>query len=81
MARERVVVNMSVPPEIYALLDKTAREKKISRSELLRRSFKQYIASEKRWQMIRAWGAESARKMNLKDERDLERIIHEYRAE
>jgi hypothetical protein len=58
-----------------------AKEKKISRSELLRRSFKQYIASEKRWQMIRAWGAESARKMNLKDERDLERIIHEYRAE
>lgn len=81
MARERVVVNMSVPPEVYSLLKKTASEKKISRSELLRRSFKQYIASEKRWRMIREWGAESARKMNLKDERDLERIIHEYRAE
>jgi len=79
MKRQRVVVNMSVPPEFCSILNKTAKEKKISRSELLRRSFKKYIASEKRWQMIREWGSETAEKMNIKTDRDIEKIIDEYR--
>lgn len=79
MARERVVVNVSVPPEFYSVLNKTARKKKISKSELLRRSFGRYIASEKRWQMIREWGSDSAKSTNVKSEQDLGIVIDEYR--
>jgi len=81
MSRNRMVINMSVSPELYSMINNAAEESEISRSELLRRSLKQYIASERRWQTLRAWGKETAKRMRIKDERDVEKIIDEYRGE
>lgn len=81
MARKTKIVNMSLPPEIYQEVEELARQKGISRSELLRQALKQYVASEKRWQEIRAWGEETARRLGIKDERDVDKLIHEFRRE
>jgi len=81
MSRGRMIANMSLSPEFYSVVNKMARKKKISRSELLRRSLRQYIASERRWRLIRAWGKETAKKLGMKGEPDVERIVDEYRKE
>ena len=81
MARKTKIVNMSLPPEIYKMVDKLAKQKGISRSELLRQALKQYSVSERIWQQIYQWGEESAKEFGIKDERDVDRIIHEFRKE
>lgn len=81
MARRTKIVNMSLDPEMYQEVDELARQRGASRSEILRQALNQYIASEKRWQQIRRWGEESARKLGIKDEKDVDRLIHEFRRE
>ena len=81
MARKTRIVNLSLPQETYKQVEELADQKEISKSELLREALKQYIASEKRWQQIRRWGAETAKKLGIKDEDDVDRIIHEFRQE
>jgi len=81
MSRQRRIANMSLPPEIYAEVNNMAQQKGISRSELLRQALKQYVASEKRWQQIREWGTETTQQLEIKNEKDIERIVDEYREE
>ena len=57
-----------------------AKEKKVSRSEILREALKQYIKSEKLWQKIYKIGEETAKELNIKEE-DVERMIQEFRKE
>ena len=79
MARTTKIVNFSLPPEIYKEVEELARQRETSRSQVLREALKRYVASERRWQQIRKWGAETAKRLAIKDEDDVERIIHEYR--
>ena len=72
---------MSLPAETYRGVDELARQKGVSRSEILREALKQYVASEKLWQQIYRWGKESAKKLGIKDEREVDRLIHEFRKE
>lgn len=81
MARQSKIVNMSLPPETSEEVNKLARQKGLSRSELLRQALKEYVASEKRWQQIRRWGEKAAKKLRIKDEEDVNRLIHEFRRE
>jgi len=81
MARTTKIVNFSLPPEIYKEVEELARQRETSRSQVLREALKQYVASERRWQQLREWGQETTKRLGIKDEDDVERIIHEYREE
>lgn len=81
MARQTKIINISLPPEIYREVDELAQQKGVSRSELLRQALKQYVTSERRWQQIRKWGEESAKELGIKEEREVEKLIHEFRKE
>jgi metal-responsive CopG/Arc/MetJ family transcriptional regulator len=81
MARKTKIVKLSLPQDIYVQLEELADQMGISKSEFLRKALKQYVASEMRWQRIRKWGEETAKRMNIKDEDDVDRIIHEFRRE
>jgi len=81
MARTTKIVNFSLPPEIYEDVNELARQTQTSRSQILREAIKQYVVSERRWQQIRTWGEETAEKLEIKSEDDVERIIHEHRKE
>ena len=81
MARTTKIVNFSLPPEIYKQVEELAKQKETSKSQVLREALKQYVASEKRWQQIRKWGEETTKRLGIKDEDDVERIIDEYRQE
>jgi len=81
MARTTKIVNFSLPPEIYKEVEELAKQREISKSQILREALKQYIASERRWQQIRKWGEETAKRLGIKNEDDVDRIIHEFREE
>lgn len=79
MVRKTKIVNISLSPEIYRLANKLAQRNQVSRSELFRKALKQYIFSEKRWDRIRRWGAETARRAKIKDEKELYRLLSDWR--
>ena len=81
MGRATRVVNMSVDEDLYEDVDRIAREKGTSRSQVLREALKQYVAASTRWSQLLNWGEESAERSGLGSEGDVERVVHEYRAE
>jgi len=81
MAQKSRTVKLSLPQDTYSQLEELADRIGISKSELLRNALKQYVASEMRWQRIRKWGEETAKRLNIEDEDDVDRIIHDFRQE
>jgi len=81
MPRRSRIVNMSLPAELLLQVEEMARQRGVPKSHILREALKDYIASERRWERIRRWGEESARRLRIKDEEDVDRLIHEFRRE
>ena len=79
MERKTIAVSFSLPQETCEQLEELAEWMGISKSEVLGKALKQYFASEKRWQQIRRYGEETAKRLGLKDEGDIDRMIHEFR--
>ncbi len=79
MPRKTQIVNMSLPLEIYEEVEKLAKKKKTSKSGILKESLEQYIKQEQQWNLINKWGEEKAISLVIKDEKDVEKLIQEYR--
>jgi len=76
MPRTTKILNISLSKELYDLIDNTAKEESRTKSELVREAFRQYTVNKK-WTQIREWGNETARRMRIRDEQDIEKILHE----
>lgn len=70
---QRTIINISVPPAMAKRIKKVAKEENRTQSELLREAFRIY-EFKRDWVKIRAWGRETARKMNIRTYDDVERI-------
>ena len=81
MAGKTRTLSLSLTQEMYNQVEEFAEQMEISKSELLRRALDLFLASEFRWQQIRKWGEETSERLNIKDENDVDRIIHELRKE
>jgi len=79
MPRSTKIVNLSLPLDLYEEVSRIAQAKGHSRSQILREALKAYLVSEKRWAQIRSWGRETAERFDLKNEDDLEALLHDYR--
>ncbi len=76
MARSTKILNISLSDELYRKIETTAEEESRTKSDLVREAFRQYD-SNKRWAKIREWGDETARKMKIRDESGIEKILHD----
>ena len=74
MQTQRSIINISVPPAMAKRIEKVAKAENRTKSELLREAFRKY-EFDKDWDKIRAWGAETAKKFNIKTDDDVERIL------
>lgn len=72
-------ITVSLPDDLLLEAQRVARQEARSRSELIRDALRQYLAS-RRWQRLRQWGAETAERLGLRSEADLERLLDEVRA-
>ena len=75
MARSTKILNISLSPELYDKIERTAEEESRTKSDMIREAFRQY-SSNKKWAQIREWGDATAVKMNIRDEQDIENILH-----
>jgi len=76
MARSTKILNISLSDELYKNIENMAAEESRTKSDLVREAFRQYV-SNKRWARIRQWGDETARNIRIRDEKDIEKILHE----
>ena len=76
MARTTKILNISLSKELYDEIIDIALQENRTKSELVREAFRQYSAN-RNWSRIRQWGDETARKLKIKDEQDIDKILHE----
>lgn len=81
MFKQTKTINLSLPNETYREVDRLSRQKRLSKSEILRWALKQYIAWEEIWSEIYQWGKESSKDLKIKNEEDVNQLIHQFRKE
>lgn len=76
---ERKILNISMPANLYSAVSEMADSENKSKAELTREIIREYITKRERWAIIRQWGDETAERLNLNEESDLEGLIHQTR--
>ncbi len=81
MTRQTRTITVSVPPELFDEIDRLAKEEMKTRSELFRDMVGVYRdhLNERRWRRLRRLGEETARRLDISSEADIERLVHEAR--
>ena len=72
-------ITVSLPTDLLRETERVAVQETRTRSELIRDALRQYLAS-RRWQHLRQWGGETAIRLGLKTEADLQRLLDKVRA-
>ena len=83
MKRPSKVLSVSVPPDTAKDFDLIAEQEGRNKSELFREMLRVYrIYRETReFESLQRYGAATARRKGIRDERDVERLIQEARQE
>ena len=76
MPRTTKILNISLSKDLYEEIENIASQENRTKSELVREAFRQYSAS-RNWSRIRQWGGETARKFKIRDEQDIDKMLHE----
>ena len=76
-----VTFNLSMPAEFLKLIDRQAKSERRTRSEFLREAARERLMREKKWKELQRYGAAQAKKMGIKTEEDVYRLIQEFRKE
>lgn len=75
-----VRINITVPSGLLEQIDKAAKAEDRSRSEFLRELARRYLARDI-WERYQPIVAERARRLGIETEEDVDRLVHELRAE
>ena len=71
--------NIALPIGLVTRMDLVARDEYRNRSELIREAVRVYLDRTDRWERIFNAGRQVAKKMGIKNEEDVNRIVLEYR--
>lgn len=72
-------LNIALPKDLVKMVDKLAKLEYRNRSELIREALRVYLTDKGEWQEIFAAGEEAMEKMGIKNEKDINDIVYEYR--
>ena len=73
-------ITISLPTNILRETERIAKEELRTRTDVIREALNQYVAS-RRWRRLRQWGAQTAERLDLKTEEDLQRLLDRVRAQ
>jgi len=76
---KRKILNISLPPGLYREVERLAKEQAKAKGEFVREVIRQYVETDRRWKRIREWGEDSAKRLKIKGEREVESVIEQYR--
>lgn len=71
--------NISLPKTLIDLTDDTAKKEFRNRSELIREALWVYLKNKKEWNELLTYGKRQGRKIDIKSEEDVDRIVYESR--
>lgn len=71
--------NIALPVDLVKRADKVAKREYRNRSELIREALRVYLTDKARWEEIFAYGKKQAKKIGVKSEQDVVRIVRGYR--
>lgn len=72
-------LNIALPRDLVQKVDEVAKKEYKNRSELIRQALHSYIERGARWDKVLDTGKKYGKKMGIKSEEDVNRIVHEYR--
>lgn len=72
-------LNISLPKKLVKLIDKQAEKEFKNRSEFIREAIRLYFSKLDSWESIFAAGKRYGKKLGIKSEEDVNRLIWEYR--
>ncbi len=71
-------LTVSLPPELLREAERTAREEKRTKSELVREALRFYI-EERRWRKLQREVSVRAQALGITSEEDVDRLVHSAR--
>lgn len=72
-------LNIALPKDLVKKVDAQAKKEYRNRSELIREALRVYLADKQKWEDLLAYGKQVGKKMGIKSEEDVNRIVAEYR--
>jgi len=72
-------LNISLPRDLVIKADLVAQKEYRSRSELIKEALMKYLRDKGVWDELFAYGKKIGKKMGIKSEEDVNRIVQEYR--
>lgn len=72
-------LNISLPKELVKKVDERAEKEYRNRSELIREALRIYMKDLSEWDEIFEYGKKVGKKMGIKSEADVDKIVYEFR--
>lgn len=72
-------LNIALPRDLVKKVDEVAKKEYRNRSELIRQALRIYMERRATWDKIFEAGEKAAKKMGIKSEEDVDRIVYEFR--
>jgi len=76
--KRSAVASFSLPLETLKHTQEIARAEKKSRSEVVGEALEKYYVM-KQWEELREFGAKQAKRLGIRSEDDVDRLVHEHR--
>ena len=74
-------ITLSLPPRMLDEIDRLAKEEQATRDEILKAALRQYFQNQQVWKQIFQQGEKWARELGIRNEEDVDKLIHEFREE
>jgi len=78
---EEQTITLSLPSRMIREIDRLAKEERATRDEILKSALSQYFRSHEVWKQIFGRGEKWAKELGIKNEEDVDKLIHEFRKE
>ena len=72
-------LNIALPKDLVKKVDELAKKEYRNRSELIREALRVYISDKKEWNDLLDYGKKVGKKMGIKSEEDVNKIVYEFR--
>ncbi len=72
-------LNIALPKDLVKRVDELAKREYRNRSELIREALRVYLQDKEEWQQIFKAGEQAMKKMGIKSEEEVNKIVYEYR--
>ena len=72
-------LNIALPRDLVKEVDQVAKKEYRNRSELIREALRIYLLNKQEWNNILDYGKKIGKKMGIKSEEDVNKIVNEFR--